>query len=164
MTEEIELKVGRLEDLDLAQQQRLVQIINEAFGKFHWLFSTQRTSLEGLSGEIGDSDLLLLTITETNEIVGVAYTHAENEELYFGMAAVDPARQGKGLGGQLLEGAEELARKGGFVRVRLKAVAEMGNVAYYARRGYLIVGQENMPAGEWDSLHPFTVATMQKAV
>lgn len=98
--------------------------------------------------------------------MATAYVHPDNSDahaLYLGMAAVDPAYQGRGLGRRLLQATEELARQRGRTKVRLIAVEEIGNVAYYLQFGYKVVATENKPKGTWGSLAPFTNATMEKS-
>jgi GNAT superfamily N-acetyltransferase len=51
--------------------------------------------------------------------------------------AVRPDRQGKGLGGKLLDHAEGLARSLGFAEVQLYTNAAFAaNLSFYSRRGY----------------------------
>lgn len=62
---------------------------------------------------------------------------------------VDPSRQGRGVGGQLLDFAEELARSGGRRWVRLDAYS--GNprlIGMYERRGYRRAGRIHFPRRE----------------
>jgi GNAT superfamily N-acetyltransferase len=62
--------------------------------------------------------------------------------------AVAEARQGQGLGQQLLSYAEHVARSNGFSEVRLYTNAAFAsNVAFYHRRDYHEVGRTPLPDG-----------------
>lgn len=51
--------------------------------------------------------------------------------------AVSPARSGLGLGGRLLDAAEDEARAHGFARLRLEVRRDNANgIRFYERRGY----------------------------
>ena len=74
------------------------------------------------------------------QIVGVAGTKPQENELYIDQLGVDPARQGTGLGSCLLERIEEIARSSGLGDLSLET-AEMaeGNIRLYRRHGFEIV-------------------------
>lgn len=76
------------------------------------------------------------------EIVGVAATERRDSGIYIDRLGVDPARQGTGLGGFLLERVEEVARSSGLKGLSLET-AEMaeGNIRLYRRHGFEIVGR-----------------------
>ena len=61
----------------------------------------------------------------------------EGRECHLGMLAVHPAHQAAGLGRQLLQHSEELARSWGCTAMRLTAIHLRSElIAYYQRRGY----------------------------
>jgi GNAT superfamily N-acetyltransferase len=60
---------------------------------------------------------------------------------YFGQFAVDPAYQGKGIGNELINRAEELALKDSAKELALDtAEGAKGLIEYYIKRGYREVG------------------------
>jgi ribosomal protein S18 acetylase RimI-like enzyme len=71
------------------------------------------------------------------QIVGFVVLKLQDDHLLLDNVAVDPARQGEGIGALLLELAETETRRTGQAEIRLytnEAMAE--NLAYYARHGY----------------------------
>jgi N-acetylglutamate synthase-like GNAT family acetyltransferase len=74
---------------------------------------------------------------EGREIVGLALLVPHEDHLLLDTVAVAPGAQGRGVGGRLLELAEEQARRSGRPEVRLCTNELMTeNLAYYPRRGY----------------------------
>lgn len=66
--------------------------------------------------------------------------------------AVHPESQGKGIGKQLLQHAEELAKSKGYTSIRLDAyTANPAAIKMYERAGYSSVGQIQFPFRK----HPF---------
>lgn len=164
---EVEVRLTRLAELSQAQKHYLVDFINKAYATHPELLPSDRTSYSSFDEEIGDSDLILVIEQPLNKILATAYVHpdeADENALYFGMAAVDTAFQGRGFGSQLLRAAEDFARQSGLSKVRLIAAQELGNVDYYLHHSYQIVATELKPKGTWGSLAPYTVATMEKEV
>ena len=71
------------------------------------------------------------------EIVGLIVLEESGDRLVIENVAVDPARQGEGIGRRLLEFAEEAARRAGIETVALYTHELMSeNLALYARLGY----------------------------
>jgi GNAT superfamily N-acetyltransferase len=73
-------------------------------------------------------------------IVGAARTKPQESDLYIRQIAVDPPRQGTGVGSWLLQRIDEVARTLGLGGLSLDT-AEMaaGNVRLYERHGFEIV-------------------------
>lgn len=70
---------------------------------------------------------------------------------YFGTFAVDPVRQGGGIGKTVMEVAEaEAARRWGADRMRMTVIRQRAElIAYYERRGYVRTGErEPFPYGQ----------------
>ncbi len=155
----LELRVIPAAELDLAAT---VDVVNAAFRR-HAILSEGRTSLEDIAEELWP-DCRFLQVFDGDRLVGTASitpgvsAPADPEEfpgidiprsLYFGMAAVSPARMGGGIGARLLAEAERIAREEGFERVILTTLEEMGNVVYYERFGYHTLFVRALPAGHW---------------
>ncbi|WP_120077390.1 GNAT family N-acetyltransferase [Aurantiacibacter odishensis] len=86
-----------------------------------------------------DGDLLLsLVAVEDGEIVGqVTYSSArlsngEDGWMVFGPIAVEPARQGEGIGRALMDAGEQAMKARGA-----KGITVLGDPALYARFGYV---------------------------
>jgi GNAT superfamily N-acetyltransferase len=77
-------------------------------------------------------------VAATDErVVGLLVVWPHGEHLLIENLAVLPSAQGKGIGGLLLDRAEQEARQLGLDTVRLYTNAQMHeNLAYYARRGF----------------------------
>jgi len=169
MTEQTQVKIVPAASLSDDEVQRLVTLINDAYARHRWLFPNPRTSVDGFLPEIGNAEVILLLVLPDSaasykKIVGTAYVHTDDDALYFGMAAVDPNWQSRGLGGKLLETVEELARQRKLAKTRLLAAVEIGNEAYYLKRGYKTVATLDCPPGTWDALSAHKRVTMEKQV
>ena len=75
-------------------------------------------------------------------IVGVVRTKPREKSLYIHQIAVDPARQGTGVGSWLLQRIDEVARARGLGGLSLET-AEMAaaNIRLYQRHGFEIVSR-----------------------
>lgn len=73
-------------------------------------------------------------------IVGAVRTTPQDNDLYIDQIAVDPSRQGSGIGSWLLQRIEEVARARGLGGLSLMT-AEMAvaNIRLYERHGFAIV-------------------------
>jgi ribosomal protein S18 acetylase RimI-like enzyme len=70
-------------------------------------------------------------------VIGVIVLVEDDDRLVIENVAVDPARQGEGIGRRLLEFAEQVARRAGVRTVALYTHEKMTeNIALYARLGY----------------------------
>src|SRR5258708_6557619 len=88
---------------------------------------------------------------EAGEVVGVAVTERRDDGLYIDRLAVDPARQGTGLGSWLLARLEEVARSRGLPGMSLETAEMMDHlVRLYRRNGFEIVGR-GLPSHGKDS-------------
>jgi predicted N-acetyltransferase YhbS len=80
---------------------------------------------------------LVSVAEEGGEVVGLIVLVEFSDRLLIENVAVDPGRQGEGIGGSLLEFAEETARAAGIDTVTLFTHEKMSeNLALYARLGY----------------------------
>jgi GNAT superfamily N-acetyltransferase len=152
--------------------ERAARIINAAFAIYPFM-TVDRTSPEGLPEEIGETAEMILAECG-GEIVGCAMVRpardmAEGEAgpddaLYFGLAAVVPARMRQGIGRLMVARAEVEAARRGFAKVTLTTLREMGNVEYYETLGYRSVGFEDLPIGHWAITIPHQLHTMEKEI
>jgi GNAT superfamily N-acetyltransferase len=77
---------------------------------------------------------------EAGRIVGVAATERRDTGLYLDRLAVDPSKQGSGLGGWLLERLEEVARARGDKTMSLITAEMMEHLLrLYGRHGFEVV-------------------------
>jgi GNAT superfamily N-acetyltransferase len=79
---------------------------------------------------------------EGGQIVGVAVTERRDTGLFLDRLAVDPAKQGTGLGSWLLERLDEVARARGDRTLSLETAEMMEHlIRLYRRHGFEIVGR-----------------------
>jgi ribosomal protein S18 acetylase RimI-like enzyme len=73
---------------------------------------------------------------------GYVVAYPRGDHVHVENLAVLPGRQGRGVGGALLDHAEGQARAAGLAAVELYTNAAMvENLSYYPRRGYATTGQ-----------------------
>ncbi|MCP3939008.1 MAG: GNAT family N-acetyltransferase [Actinomycetia bacterium] len=73
-----------------------------------------------------------------DDVAGAIVMWARDDHLYVDNVAVDPERQGSGVGAALLGQAEQTAAELGFDEIRLYTnVAMTENLDYYPRRGFV---------------------------
>ena len=117
------------------------------------------TEADILAGDRIDAAGLLAKIAEPNYVMLLATDEASSGALvaccelqlrrddgigYFGLFAVDPRRQGGGLGTQVLQIAESYARERlGMRRLEMQVLwMRKELIAWYARRGYQATGEK----------------------
>lgn len=127
-----------------AEVHRLTQ---RAFGGYTWL-----TPPSGAINETEDDvrrDLrqhggALARLDGT--AVGALRFVAEPRHLRVRRVAVDPDRQGQGIGGELMRWAERYAAERGFSEVRLGVRAQLpGNRRFYEGLGYRVIREHRFP-------------------
>ncbi len=115
------------------------------------LLDGQRTDAQAVIDIIEDaaSDVLLAELGD--DLVGCAKTvSTPGDTLYFGMFAVDPARQGQGIGRALITEAEIRAQAAGVTQVKMTVIRQRKDlIAWYERLGYQATGEfEPFPYGD----------------
>ncbi len=97
-----------------------------------------------LEAAIGRGDVYIAL--DESEIVGVIATSRRGDELAIDQLGVDPARQGGGIGGWLLEQIEQIARRDRLAALTLFTAEMMSDVVrLYDRHGFLVV-RKALPA------------------
>lgn len=95
-------------------------------------------------------DRVLLLEAPSDTIVACARISPQTADMWsVSMIAVDPARQGDGLGRALLHEIERQARDSGIHRVKLSVIRQRDAlISWYERRGYIRTGAiEPFPYG-----------------
>lgn len=121
------------------------------------LVADERINATGLLGKITAPDSAVLVVTDEQGVLisccEVLFRRADpsdekhpgrDEDIaYFGLFAVDPQRQGGGVGRKVLEYAEEYARSQWQARrMEMTVIAQRAEIiAWYARRGYAVSGE-----------------------
>jgi GNAT superfamily N-acetyltransferase len=84
---------------------------------------------------------------EGGALIACVYVEIRGERGYFGLLAIDPARQGEGLGQKMVEEAEDYARAAGCAFMDLLIVNLRAELPpFYRRLGYVETGTELFPA------------------
>jgi GNAT superfamily N-acetyltransferase len=84
---------------------------------------------------------------ENGALIACVYVELRVERGYFGLLAVDPARQGEGLGQKMVQEAENYARAAGCAFMDLLIVNQRAELPpFYRRLGYVETGTEPFPA------------------
>lgn len=119
------------------------------------LLEGQRTDAEGISAIVESLDaVLLLAVLDGGiggGIVGCCELRRMRDCAYFGTFAVNPRRQGGGVGRRLLTYADaEAVRRWGSTAVQLTVIAQRGDlIAWYERLGFVRTGERRpFPYGE----------------
>lgn len=112
---------------------------------------------ERFEAELGLGDVYVAL--EGERIVGAVRTKPQGKDLYIHTIAVDPPRQGTGVGSWLLQRIDEVARTRGLGGLSLET-AEMAvaNIRLYRRHGFEIVSRGPPAHG----LDPHTRVSMVK--
>jgi GNAT superfamily N-acetyltransferase len=114
---------------------------------------------ERLRASIARGDVFVAD--EAGRIVGVAQTERRDTGLYLDRLAVDPAKQGSGLGSWLLGRLEEVARSRGDRAMSLQTAEMMEHLLrLYGRHGFEIVSRGPPDHGK----DPHTRVIMVKAL
>ena len=124
-----------------ADAPRLIELINSAFAVETFLDGT-RTDAERLA-EAMEKGSILTAEDGDGRLVASVYMAQRGERGYLGMLAVDPARQGQGLGKQMLEAAEEFLRAQGFEGVDITVLSLRPELPpLYRKLGYVETSTE----------------------
>ncbi|MGC2151785.1 MAG: GNAT family N-acetyltransferase, partial [Terriglobales bacterium] len=124
---------------EAADIQAIADLVNTAFRPERFFVTTDRTNPEKVAALFLKGKFIL--IFDGGALAGCVYIELRAERGYFGLLAVDPARQHGGFGRQLIEAAENYCRAAGcrfmdltFVNLRQKLPG------YYRRFGYVESG------------------------
>ncbi len=120
------------------------------------LLDGQRTDAATLAAEMaGPGTILVLRAVGTGEVLACVATRPirapdGRDDCYFGMLAVDPPRQGRGLGRRLVDVVEERACVAGCIAVEITVIHLRATlIAWYERLGYRPTGRtEPFPYGD----------------
>lgn len=107
------------------------------------LLAGQRTDPAEVATAIADrAGVLLLAVGAAGDVLGCARLERRASYGYFGMFAVDPARQGDGVGRRLLAEAERRVHaEWGLSSLEMSVIRQREDlIGWYERRGYRRTG------------------------
>lgn len=111
----------------------------------------QRIDAEALRHDIDRAQSRILITEQDGALVACAHVAVDEGAGYFGMFAVDPKRQGDGLGKQVIAEAERVAREDWNLPAMRMTVIDIRDelIAFYERRGYRRTGlKKPFPYGD----------------
>jgi predicted N-acetyltransferase YhbS len=163
---------------DTIDREATAALINLAFHR-HPIMGGDRTSAAQLEEEAGKA-AEFIEVRRGGKLIGTAMIRPAADvygadelpiapdllarSLYFGLAAVDSLEVSAGIGKRLVAEAERIASERGYAQVLLGTLREFGLVEYYARLGYIVMAQQDFPAGHWSVLVPHRHCEMVKAL
>jgi len=119
----------------------MIPLINAAFAIETFLEGT-RTDEADLAEKM-EKGSFLLGYDESDQLVAAVYVEIRRPRGYFGMLAVDPAHQHKGLGRAMVEAAEDYCRKQGCTVMDLSVLSLRPELPpLYRKLGYAETGTE----------------------
>ena len=141
----------RIRPATLLDASRVVDLVQSAYrgddSRAGWtteadLLDGQRTDLAAVSEAIRAPDSVVLVSVDHAALIGCCHLEKRGERTYFGMFAVRPDAQGRGVGKGLMEFSEEFARTvWGSTHLEMTVIRQRTDlIAHYERRGYLDTG------------------------
>jgi predicted N-acetyltransferase YhbS len=124
----------------------LTKLINAAFVVEQVVFDGDRVDDLGVRAYMSGGTFLIAE--DSRGVAGCVYIEARDDRSYLGLLSVQPARQGTGIGRQLVTMAEKFARQSGSRVMDLRVISARGDelLPFYRRLGYEFVRAEPFPA------------------
>ena len=119
-------------------------LVNRAFDVERFFKRGDRTTPDDVTAMMREG--LFLAIDDGGQIVGAVFVRPMRPQGYFGMLAIDPERQGQGLGRALIDAAERHLAHAGSMYAEIHVVNLREELPpYYARLGYVDRGRAPVP-------------------
>jgi N-acetylglutamate synthase-like GNAT family acetyltransferase len=142
--------------------ETIARLVNDAFRPERFFSNGDRTDPEKIRALVPKGKFLL--VEEANALTGCVYIELRGERGYFGLLAIDPARQRSGLGSRLVAIAEEECRSAGCHFMDLTIVnLRKELLSFYQRLGYIESGTLPYPSDLQTNL-PCHLVKMSKAL
>jgi ribosomal protein S18 acetylase RimI-like enzyme len=131
----------RIRIAEAADTATMIPMINAAFIVEDFIEGT-RTDQERMSVLMQKGEFLLAQDDKAN-LLGSVYLEVSGDRGYLGMLAVDPKRQGEGVGRTLVRAAEDYCRQRGCTYMKLTVLSLRSPVQFFYRKlGYRETGPE----------------------
>jgi GNAT superfamily N-acetyltransferase len=130
-----------------ADVDNIARLVNAAFRPERFFSDADRTNPEQVRALLEKGKFLLAE--EAGILMACVYVELSGERGYFGLLAVDPARQRAGMGSRMVDAAEDYCRAAGCRFMDLTTVNLRKELpGYYRRRGYVENGTLPFPADQ----------------
>ena len=118
-----------------ADTDALIPLVNAAFAVEDFIEGT-RTDAARMSETMQTGEFLLAE-DDSGRVIACVYTEVHAERAYLGILAVDPPRQGTGLGRMMVEAAEKHCRQRDCRWIELRVLSPRRELLpFYERLGY----------------------------
>ena len=122
-----------------ADAEGIVCLVNAAFDVERFFLDQDRIDIQEVRERLESGTFLLAE--QNGPPVGCVYVEPRGERAYLGLLAVDPSRQGSGLGKFLMTAAEEHCRNAGCRSMDLRIVNLRTDLpGFYRKLGYVETG------------------------
>jgi ribosomal protein S18 acetylase RimI-like enzyme len=136
-----------------SEAESIAALVNSAYrgesSKQGWtteadLLDGTRTNKADIESLIAQEASMILLCFEGTEIIGSAHLELLGTECQLGMLVVRPGLQSRGIGKQIMQAAEALARETWCARSIMMTVISVRHelLAFYERRGYRRTGRK----------------------
>ena len=117
----------------------LVRLVNRAFVAESPYIEGERINEHSLREMLAKGSFLLFE--EDGEIIACTFIEPRGDRAHLGLVSVDPDRQSRGLGSQLMAAVETHCRQAGFRDMELRFINRRTELArFYARLGFAPTG------------------------
>jgi len=128
--------------------QRVAALVSLAYRVEDFFKIGDRTNKDEVLARMEKGAFFLLE-DDSGALAGCVYVDTRGDTGYFGMLSIDPARQGQGLGSQLITTAEDYCRKAGCTAMEIEVVSLRTELPpFYRRLGYAESGTRPFPDRE----------------
>jgi GNAT superfamily N-acetyltransferase len=137
MTNTIAIRTADADDVP-----RIVALLNAAFAMERAFVDRDRTNLAEITHYLGLGTFFVVD-NEDDALASCMYLEPRGDRLYLGMLAVNPSRQGTGLGRQMMAEAERRAAALGCHAIDIRIVDRRTELpAFYRALGFVETGTE----------------------
>jgi GNAT superfamily N-acetyltransferase len=117
----------------------LVRLVNRAFVAESPYIEGERINEESLREILAKGSFVVFE--EAGELTACTFIEPRGERAHLGLVSVDPTRQGKGLGSELMAAVENHCRQAGFREMELRFINHRTELErFYLRLGFARTG------------------------
>jgi len=143
-------------------RRSLVRLINDAYqAETTAFYLRDRMDEITLDALLADGELIVAE--DEAGLAGCCFVKQEGARCHCGPVAVDPRRQGRGIGRRLMQAAHDWARERGCTAVGLEVVNHRSSdlLPFYEQLGYRVTGEGPFPYPS-ETKHPSHMILLTK--